>query len=70
MTTHAGRTSPCLRVCLVDGQTKYCRGCGRTLYEIANWARLTDAQREVILAQLPGRLGQGKAQLVQPRLDP
>lgn len=59
MTTHAERTSPCLRICLVDGRTKYCRGCGRTLGEIAGWAGFTEAEREAILAELPERLRRG-----------
>lgn len=59
MTTHAERTSPCLQVCLVDGRTQYCQGCGRTLFEIANWARFTDDEREAVLAELPKRLGRG-----------
>ncbi|MFP3942303.1 MAG: DUF1289 domain-containing protein [Alphaproteobacteria bacterium] len=60
MTSHAERTSPCLRVCLVDGRTHYCRGCGRTLHEIANWGRFTDAEREAVLAELPERPKAGR----------
>jgi len=53
---HAKRTSPCRTICTVDGRSQMCTGCGRTLPEIAGWARYTDAQREEILADLPARL--------------
>ncbi len=59
VSNHAERTSPCLRVCLVDARTEFCRGCGRTLAEIANWAGFTDEQREAVLADLPKRSGTG-----------
>jgi predicted Fe-S protein YdhL (DUF1289 family) len=48
--------SPCQRVCVVDGMTSLCIGCGRTLAEIAQWRRYTPAQRRAIMAQLPARL--------------
>ncbi len=48
--------TPCVKVCAVDGQTGHCLGCGRTLGEIAQWARFTDAQREDVMEHLPQRL--------------
>jgi predicted Fe-S protein YdhL (DUF1289 family) len=40
-------TSPCIKVCILDGQG-VCTGCGRTLEEIASWSRLpSEQQREV-----------------------
>jgi predicted Fe-S protein YdhL (DUF1289 family) len=36
-------------------------GCGRTLSEIAQWTRLTDAERAAIMAALPGCLTAVKA---------
>lgn len=47
--------TPCVKVCAVDGTSGYCLGCRRTLPEIAGWARLTDAERAVIMAALPDR---------------
>ena len=32
-----------------------CMGCGRTLDEIARWVKMTDAERERVLAELPAR---------------
>lgn len=48
--------SPCVKVCVVDGRSGHCLGCGRTLGEIAQWIRLSDAQREDVTRQLPARL--------------
>ena len=49
-------SSPCLKVCVVDGATDICFGCGRTLPEIASWGRLSEEQRLAIMATLPERM--------------
>jgi predicted Fe-S protein YdhL (DUF1289 family) len=49
-------SSPCTKVCTVDPRSGLCRGCGRTLDEIAQWGSLSEAQRLHIMAQLPQRL--------------
>jgi predicted Fe-S protein YdhL (DUF1289 family) len=48
--------SPCVHACVVDQQTKFCVGCGRTLHEISYWTRYTREERQGILRQLPARL--------------
>jgi predicted Fe-S protein YdhL (DUF1289 family) len=48
--------SPCIKTCDLDPVGGLCRGCGRTLAEIAQWTQLSPAQRGVVMAQLPGRL--------------
>lgn len=53
--------TPCVRVCAVDGRSGNCLGCGRTLPEIAQWSRFTDAERERIMSVLPARLDALKA---------
>lgn len=40
--------SPCISLCKMDDETKQCKGCYRTVEEIAAWSRLDDAQRLVI----------------------
>jgi predicted Fe-S protein YdhL (DUF1289 family) len=40
----------------MDDVSGLCLGCRRTLAEIAGWSRLSDAERERIMAELPGRL--------------
>jgi predicted Fe-S protein YdhL (DUF1289 family) len=47
--------TPCVKVCMVDGQSGLCLGCQRTLPEIARWASYSDAERAGILAELPAR---------------
>jgi len=47
--------SPCNKVCVMDAQSGYCRGCGRTLDEIARWGGMSDAERQAVLAALPAR---------------
>ncbi|HEY4944272.1 MAG TPA: DUF1289 domain-containing protein [Rhizomicrobium sp.] len=49
-------SSPCLKVCVVDGMTDICLGCGRTLPEIASWGRKSEDERLAIMATLPERM--------------
>lgn len=49
-------STPCQKVCAVEGQSGLCIGCGRTLREIAAWASLDEPQRQAIMAELPARL--------------
>ena len=48
--------TPCISVCLIDPKTSLCRGCGRTLPEIARWGRMESAERLSIMAALPQRM--------------
>jgi uncharacterized protein len=50
-------TTPCVKVCVVDGESGLCLGCFRTLPEIAQWSRLDEAERVRIAAALPARRG-------------
>ena len=47
--------SPCIGVCSMDVGTGYCRGCYRTIGEIAGWPEYDDERRREILAALPER---------------
>ena len=49
-------SSPCIKVCAVSGETGLCVGCGRTLAEIAGWGRMSEPERQAIMALLPERL--------------
>lgn len=48
-------SSPCVKTCAVSGQTGLCIGCGRTLAEIAGWAKFSEDERQKIMATLPAR---------------
>lgn len=47
--------TPCIKVCVVDGESGLCLGCYRRLSEVAAWAAYSDLEREAILAELPNR---------------
>jgi uncharacterized protein len=48
--------TPCIRVCVVDPETGFCIGCGRTRVEIGSWLGLSPAQRRDIMAGLTERV--------------
>ena len=50
--------TPCIKVCVVDGESGLCMGCYRQLSEVAGWTRLTDDERARIMAELPARRAQ------------
>lgn len=39
----------------MDPKQRVCRGCYRTLDEIAAWGSMEEAERERVMAALPGR---------------
>jgi predicted Fe-S protein YdhL (DUF1289 family) len=47
--------TPCIKVCVVDGESGLCLGCYRQLSEVAGWSRLSDDERAAIMAELPSR---------------
>jgi predicted Fe-S protein YdhL (DUF1289 family) len=47
--------TPCINVCLLDGPSGLCIGCGRSGDEIAGWADMTPADRRAIMDILPER---------------
>jgi len=64
--------SPCTKVCPFDPRSQLCRGCGRTLDEIARWMSLGETERERIMADLPARLeanGLGRALTAEQRRE-
>ncbi|MDR3469059.1 MAG: DUF1289 domain-containing protein [Xanthobacteraceae bacterium] len=48
--------SPCIKICVMDAASGLCRGCGRSLAEIGDWASLSAAARAAIMERLPGRM--------------
>ena len=47
--------TPCIKVCVVDGESGLCMGCYRRLSEVAGWVKLTEAERDAVMAELPAR---------------
>jgi predicted Fe-S protein YdhL (DUF1289 family) len=46
--------SPCIGVCVLDQRARICRGCRRTIDEIAAWSSMTDAAKRAVLRRLVG----------------
>ena len=47
--------SPCVKLCEYDSAAGLCRGCGRTLDEIADWPVMGEEAQARVLAKLPER---------------
>ena len=48
--------TPCVKICVVDPETGFCIGCGRTRMEIAGWISMAPAERHTIMESLPERV--------------
>jgi len=51
----ATATSPCTGVCELDPASGFCRGCLRTLQEIARWGGLSLGERRTVKSALAER---------------
>jgi uncharacterized protein len=58
--------SPCNKVCVMNEATGLCRGCYRTLDEIARWGTMSDDERAAVLAALQARHGDATNAPVSP----
>ncbi len=45
-------TSPCMSVCVMDEGSGLCRGCLRTLEEIAQWGNADTATKRAVWARI------------------
>jgi predicted Fe-S protein YdhL (DUF1289 family) len=48
--------TPCVKICVVDPETGFCIGCGRTRSEIGGWLGMTAETRRLVMAELPERV--------------
>jgi predicted Fe-S protein YdhL (DUF1289 family) len=48
--------TPCIKICVVDPETGFCIGCGRTRGEIGDWLGMTADQRRGVMDVLPERV--------------
>jgi uncharacterized protein len=48
--------TPCIKICVVEPETGFCIGCGRTRSEIADWIGMTPDSRRHVMAALPERV--------------
>ena len=59
--------SPCNKVCVMNEATGLCRGCYRTLDEIACWGMMSDEEREEVIGKLAERATRSSAAEVRDR---
>jgi predicted Fe-S protein YdhL (DUF1289 family) len=45
-----------VKICVVDPETGFCIGCGRTRAEIGGWLGMLPEQRRAVMADLPERV--------------
>lgn len=48
--------TPCIKVCVVDPDSGFCIGCGRSRLEIGGWIGFSPDERKSVMAELEGRL--------------
>ena len=48
--------TPCIKVCVVEPDSGFCIGCGRTRDEIGSWLGFSVAERRQVMAALPERV--------------
>ena len=66
MTSPVSIANPCINICRMDLDRKYCQGCARTLLEIGRWEQMTEAQRADVMASLPARRPWRSGQSLRP----
>lgn len=53
MIARSGPSSPCINVCVLD-EYDCCRGCRRTVSEIARWGRMSPGEQWAVIGRLEG----------------
>ena len=48
--------TPCIKICVVDPESGFCIGCGRTRDEIGGWLEMSAEGRRDVMAGLPDRV--------------
>ncbi len=48
-------SSPCVKLCVIHPEERLCVGCYRSIEEISTWSRLTPADRQQVVDDLPNR---------------
>jgi predicted Fe-S protein YdhL (DUF1289 family) len=48
--------TPCIKICVIEPETGFCIGCGRTRGEVAAWLGMQAEERRVVMDALPERV--------------
>jgi uncharacterized protein len=55
---HQRPDSPCTNLCVIDPDTGWCKGCARTLDEIARWADMSPEEQWDVVRAIRARRGE------------
>ncbi len=61
--------SPCVKVCEIDHSSGLCRGCWRTLDEIAGWLTFTSTEKREVLQLIESRKSTKAQEAVIPSTE-
>ncbi len=50
--------SPCIKICVIQPESRLCTGCLRSIDEITRWSKMAPEERREVMAELPTRQGQ------------
>jgi predicted Fe-S protein YdhL (DUF1289 family) len=50
--------SPCIKICVIQPETRLCTGCLRTIDEIGAWSKMSPEARQVVMDDLVNRAPQ------------
>ena len=50
--------SPCVKICVIQPESRLCTGCLRSIDEIGAWSRMSADERRSIMEALPERRSQ------------
>lgn len=53
---HPGIETPCIKICVIEPESGFCIGCGRTRGEIASWLGMTASDRQQVMGALSERV--------------
>jgi uncharacterized protein len=54
--SHRDIETPCIKICVIEPETGFCIGCGRTRDEIASWLNISANDRHTLMQTLPDRV--------------
>lgn len=57
-------SSPCVRRCRLDEERKFCTGCGRTLFQIGSWSKMSEEDRLKVMAGLSRAIPESEGPLI------
>jgi predicted Fe-S protein YdhL (DUF1289 family) len=52
--------SPCINLCVIEPDTGCCKGCARTLDEIARWSEMSPEEQWDVLRAIRARRGEAE----------